>query len=106
MHANITVSWICMWASVPWPGRREDCFAPNLSQDSLRVPPDDCHHFPLASPLFIRFLVSPFIFTLLRPLHIPLSISQFLFAMYALTLACWPTFHFLVCRPLECALKK
>jgi hypothetical protein len=53
-----------MWASASSPGRCEDCSAPNLSQDILRVPLDDCHHFPLASPLFIRFLVSLFIFTL------------------------------------------
>lgn len=74
-----------MWASAPSPGRREDCFAPNLSQDILRVPPDDCHHFPLASPLFIfpgsldvlnlllRLRLLPPLDSL-RPLHIPLPI--------------------------------
>ena len=73
MHTNITISWTCVWATAPSPGRHEDCLTPNLSQDILRIP-EDCHHFPLASPLFTRFLVSLFGYC------IQLSSSYFIFS--------------------------
>jgi hypothetical protein len=148
MHAITIVPWICVWASAPSPGRREDCFVPNLNQDILRVPSDDCQHFSLASLFFIRSLVTLFSY------HLQLSSSYFIFpgsldvltlllrlrllpslglfasiaystpnthnfaffvcyhvsygfcSTYGLTPTCWPTFHFLLCWPLECALEK
>jgi hypothetical protein len=58
--------------------------APNPSQDILRVPSDDCHHFPLASPLFIRFSVSLFSYDL------QLSSSYFIFPNLLLRLRLLP----------------